>query len=122
MTSQKTESNNCFLIHCFEENNDKYIIAAITVYFQTLKNVKLSDKQIFTFFIKQSSAETLHAFQKKVSLKKIVNDQTDECLASLKSHSYFDARELHIVLGNHALRAQPTYNSLICRYRLVKNL
>ena len=22
--SQKTESNNCFLIHCFEENNDKH--------------------------------------------------------------------------------------------------
>ena len=31
----KTESNNCFIIHCFEENNDKRIIAAITVYFQT---------------------------------------------------------------------------------------
>ena len=36
----KTESNNCFIIHCFEENNDKGIIAAITVYFQTLKNVQ----------------------------------------------------------------------------------
>ena len=36
----KTESNNCFIIHCFEENNDKRIIAAITVYFQTLKNVQ----------------------------------------------------------------------------------
>ena len=23
----KTESNNCFIIHCFEENNDKGIIA-----------------------------------------------------------------------------------------------
>ena len=23
----KTESNNCFIIHCFEENNDKRIIA-----------------------------------------------------------------------------------------------
>ena len=45
----KTESNNCFIIHCFEENNDKRIIAAITVYFQTLKNVQLSDKQIFTW-------------------------------------------------------------------------
>ena len=43
----KTESNNCFIIHCFEENNDKRIIAAITVYFQ------LSDKQIFTVFIKE---------------------------------------------------------------------
>ena len=31
----KTKSNNCFIIHCFEENNDKSIIAAITVYFQT---------------------------------------------------------------------------------------
>ena len=77
----KTESNNCFIIHCFEENNDKRIIAAITVYFQTLKNVQLSDKQIFTVFIKQLSA-----------------------------------------LGNHALRAQPTDYSLICRYRLVNNL
>ena len=63
----KTESN-CFIIHCFEENNDKRIIAAITVYFQTLKNVQLNDKQIFTVFIKQSSAEKLNAFLKKVSL------------------------------------------------------
>ena len=31
----KTESNNCFIILCFEENNDKRIIAAITVRFQT---------------------------------------------------------------------------------------
>ena len=30
----KTESNNCFIIHCFEENNDKRIIAAITVFFK----------------------------------------------------------------------------------------
>ena len=65
----KTESNNCFTIHCFEENNDKRIIAAITVYFQTLKNVQLSDKQILT----QSSAEKLNAFLKKVSLKKTVS-------------------------------------------------
>ena len=43
----KTESNNCFIIHCFEENNDKRIIAAITVYFQTLKNVQMSDKRNF---------------------------------------------------------------------------
>ena len=27
----KTESNNCFIIHCFEENNDKHIIAAINL-------------------------------------------------------------------------------------------
>ena len=58
---------NCLIIHCFEENNDKHIIAAITVYNQTLKNVQLSDKQIFTVFIKQSSAEKLNAFLKKVS-------------------------------------------------------
>ena len=76
----KTESNNSFIIHCFEENNDKRIIAAITVYFQT-------------------------------------------------RHSYFAVRELDIAvrpldiaLGNHALRAQPTDYSLICRYRLVNNL
>ena len=61
----KTESSNCFIniIHGFEENNDKRIIAAITVYFQTLKNV-----QIFTVFIKKSSAEKLNAFLKKVLL------------------------------------------------------
>ena len=64
----KTESNNCFIIHCFEEHNGKRIIAAITVYFQTLKNVQLSDKHIFTIFIKQSSAEKLNAFLKKVLL------------------------------------------------------
>ena len=27
----KTESNNCFIIHCFEESNDKRIIAAINL-------------------------------------------------------------------------------------------
>ena len=64
----KTESNNCFIIDCIEENNGKRIIAAITVYFQILKNVQLSD----------------------------------------------------IALGNHALHAQPTDYSLICRYRLVQ--
>ena len=26
----KTESNNCFITYCFEENNDKRIIAAIS--------------------------------------------------------------------------------------------
>ena len=36
--------------------------------------------------------------------------------------SYFAVRELDIALGNHALRAQPTDYSLICRYRLVDNL
>ena len=47
----KTESNNCFIIHCFEENNDKRIIAVITVSFQTLKNVQLSDEQILKFLL-----------------------------------------------------------------------
>ena len=40
----KTESNNCFTIHCFEENNVKRIITAITVYFQTPKNVQRIEK------------------------------------------------------------------------------
>ena len=35
----KTESNNCFIIHCFEENNDKHIIAAINL---TLLSVNLT--------------------------------------------------------------------------------
>ena len=30
----KTESNNCFIIHCFKENNGKRIIAPNTVYFR----------------------------------------------------------------------------------------
>ena len=38
----KTESNNCFIIHCFEENNDKRIITAITVIFKHLKMYKES--------------------------------------------------------------------------------
>ena len=35
----KTESNNCFIIHCFEENNEKRIIAAINL---TLLSVNLT--------------------------------------------------------------------------------
>ena len=35
----KTESNNCFIIHCFEENNDKRIIAEINL---TLLSVNLT--------------------------------------------------------------------------------
>ena len=35
----KTESYNCFIIHCFEENNDKRIIAAINL---TLLSVNLT--------------------------------------------------------------------------------
>ena len=35
----KTESNNCFIIHCFEENNDKRIIATINL---TLLSVNLT--------------------------------------------------------------------------------
>ena len=57
----KTSSNNCFIIHCFEENTNA-----------------LSQRSQFIF--------------------------------------------KHIALGNHALRAQPTYYSLTCRYRLVNNL
>ena len=30
----KTESHNCFIIHCFKEYNDKRIIAPNTVYFR----------------------------------------------------------------------------------------
>ena len=35
----KTESKNCFIIHCFEENNDKRIIVAINL---TLLSVNLT--------------------------------------------------------------------------------
>ena len=61
----KTESNNCFIIHCFEENNDKRIIAAITVYFQILKNVQLSNKQIFTVFIKTIKCRKVKCISKE---------------------------------------------------------
>ena len=30
----KTESHNCFIIHCLKENNDKHIITPNTVYFR----------------------------------------------------------------------------------------
>ena len=30
----KTESHNCFITHCFKENNDKSVIAPNTVYFR----------------------------------------------------------------------------------------
>ena len=115
----KTESNNCFIIHCFEENNDKRIIAAITVYFQTLKNVQIS-----TVFIKQSFAEKLNAFLKKVSLNLYLQVISQFLAGSMKriEESFFAVRELDIALGNHALRAQPTDYSLICRHRLVNNL
>ena len=33
----KTESNNCFIIHCFEENNDKRIIT----YYHALLHLKM---------------------------------------------------------------------------------
>jgi len=29
----KTESHNCFIIHCFKQNNEKCIITPKTVYF-----------------------------------------------------------------------------------------
>ena len=32
--TKTTESHNCFIIHCFKENNDKRIIAPNTVYFR----------------------------------------------------------------------------------------
>ena len=35
----KTKSNNCFIIHCFEENNGKRIIAAINL---TMLSVNLT--------------------------------------------------------------------------------
>ena len=84
----KTESNNCFIIHCFEEHDDKRIIAAITFYFQTLKNVQRIEKPSYFAVCKLDIA----------------------------------VRALDIALGSHALRAQPTDYSLICRYRLMNNL
>ena len=66
----------------------KRIIAAITVYFQTLKNVQRIEKPSYFAVCELDIA----------------------------------VRALDIALGNHALRAQPTDYSLICRYRLVNNL
>ena len=71
----KTESNNCFIIHCFKANSRQ-------AHYRTEHSL-FSTRHVLT----------LHA-----------------------------VRELDIALGNHALRAQPTDNSLICRYRLVNNL
>ena len=69
----KTEANNCFIIHCFEENNAN----------------ALSQRSQFIFKF---------------------------CELDIA------VRALDIARGNHALRAQPTDYSLICRYRLVSNL
>ena len=61
-----------------------------------------------------------------IVLKKIT---TNAAITESRSHSYFAVRkldiavrELDIALGNHALCAQPTDYSLICRYRLVNNV
>ena len=48
-----------------------------------------------------------------IVLKKITTNALSQDIA---------VRALDIALGNHALRAQPTDYSLICRYRLVNNL
>ena len=34
LDTTKTESNNCFIIHCFKANNGERIIAPNTVYFR----------------------------------------------------------------------------------------
>ena len=112
----KTESNNCFIIHCFKENNDKRIIAANTVYFRTFRNVQLSGKQIFTVFIKQSSSFAtfvdLLVFSECLSSSNFsISCWVDE---ANRQAMFFAVREFDIALGNHALRAQPTDCSLIC--------
>ena len=35
----KTESNNCFIIHCFEENNDKRILTSLSVHLTLLSEI-----------------------------------------------------------------------------------
>ena len=54
-----TESNNCFIIHCLK----KIMTNALSERSQFIfKHLKMSDKQIFTVFIKQFSGEKLSAF------------------------------------------------------------
>ena len=108
----KAESNNCFIMHCFDTTN------ALSQRSQSIfKHLKMYN--FFTVFIKQSSGEKLNAFLKKVH--HWINFLLDRWSES-RRHSYFALRELDIALGNHALRAQPADYSLICRYRLVNNL
>ena len=118
----KTESNNRFIMHCFEENNDKRIIAAIAVYFQTLKNVQLSDKQIFHRLYKAIKCRKVKCISKEsiieflsssnFSISCWVDEANREAILTSLSVN------LKFLLGNHALRAHPTDYSLICRYRL----
>ena len=45
------------------------------------------------------------------------------CFCFFTDGKQHESREVDMIaLGNHALRAQPTDYSLICRYRLVNNL
>ena len=113
----KTESNNCFIIHCFEENNDKRIIVAITVYFQTLKNVQLSDKQIFTVF-KCISFVDLLVFSESLSLSNFsISCWVDEANREAILTSLSVNLTLLLEIMHCARNLQ-----IICRYRLVNNL
>ena len=86
---------------------------------------------IFTVFIlKQSSAEKLNAFLKKVSLNlypQVISQFLAGAMKRIEKPFFavrgldiavreldIVVRELDIALGNHALRAQPTDYSLIC--------
>ena len=91
------------------------MIAANTVYFRTLTNVKLSGKQIFTVFIKQSSSFAtfvdLLAFSESLSSSNF----SISCWVDEANREAMFLLQLDIALGNHALRAQSTDYSLICQ-------
>ena len=86
--------------------------------------------------INQSQRLRLITLTKTLIIPDITKTESNNCfiiqailIFLYRSHSYFAVRELDIAvraldiaLGNHALRAQPTDYSLICRYRLVNNL
>ena len=44
--TKKTESNNCFTIHCFKENNDKRTVARNKVYYFPKKKKRLLDNAL----------------------------------------------------------------------------
>ena len=74
-----------------------------------LRLITLTETLIIPYITKTESNNCLLY----IVLKKITTN-------ALSQRSQFIFK--HIAFGNHALRAQPTDYSLICRYRLVNNL
>ena len=141
----KTESNNCFIIHCFEEKT--YLLTYfLTSYFLTSLSANLTlgslSSDVFErrtstgnkrFALLRRDFEQIFGQIVSIRIKTLGNINTvasrhikrakgsllvDVCRSKTSLLKLPNAvRALDIALGNHALLAQPTDYSLICRYR-----